>query len=212
MSEAGKLSAEQIRAFLAGSEEHHFRGRQRAEVYEWITRTLRAQEYRKQGKKMRGLLKRYVEKMTGRSRAQVTRLIGRYLEHSEVKESNYRRHRFASRFTRADVELLAQVDEAHETLSGPATKKILEREFAQYKQHRVPAAGDDLGGAHLQLAKASALPRVPHGLHQDPSRAGGHRRTAQTPAGRQTWISACGHSASGGPGRNQRRVSHQPGG
>jgi transposase InsO family protein len=133
MSEAGKLSAEQIRAFLEGSEEHRFRGKQRAEVYEWITRTLRVQEYRKQGKKRRGLLKRYVEKMTGRSRTQVTLLVARYLEHSEVKVASYRRHRFQSRFTRADVELLAQVDEAHETLSGPATKRILEREFTQYK-------------------------------------------------------------------------------
>jgi len=133
MSEAGKLSAEQIRAFLEGSEEHRFRGKRRIEVYEWITRTLRVQEYRKQGKQMRGLLKRYVEKMTGRSRTQVTLLVARYLEHSEVKVASYRRHRFASRFTRADVELLAQVDEAHETLSGPATKRILEREFVQYK-------------------------------------------------------------------------------
>ena len=77
MSEAGKLSAEQIRAFLEGSEEHGFRGKRRAEVYEWITRTLRVQGYRRQGKKMRGLLKRYVEKITGRSRTQVTLLVAR---------------------------------------------------------------------------------------------------------------------------------------
>jgi transposase InsO family protein len=134
MSEAGKLSAEQIRAFLEGNEEHRFRGKQRAEVYAWITRTLRVQEYRKHGKKMRGLVKRYVEKVTGRSRTQVTLLVARYIEHSEVKVASYRRHRFQSRFTRADVELLAEVDEAHETLSGPATRKILEREFVQYKQ------------------------------------------------------------------------------
>jgi transposase InsO family protein len=134
MSEAGKLSAEQIRAFLEGNEEHRFRGKRRAEVYAWITRTLRVQEYRKHGKKMRGLVKRYVEKITGRSRTQVTLLVARYIEHSEVKVASYRRHRFQSRFTRADMELLAEVDEAHETLSGPATRKILEREFVQYKQ------------------------------------------------------------------------------
>ncbi len=29
---------------------------------------------------------------------------------------------------------LAAVDEAHETLSGPATRKILEREYQQYQQ------------------------------------------------------------------------------
>lgn len=134
MSEAEKLSTEQIEAFLEASRELRFQGKERAEVHEWITRTLRVQEYRKQGKKARGLLKRYVEKMTGRSRTQVTLLVARYMKHSEVKEARYRRHRFAGRFTQADIELLAEVDEAHETLSGPATKKILEREWGKYNR------------------------------------------------------------------------------
>jgi transposase InsO family protein len=124
---------EQIRAFLEASEEVQFAGQRRQEVYEWITRLLRQQGYRTQGKVVRGLLRSYVAKMTGRSRAQVTRLIGRYVEHSEVRESSHRRHRFASRFTPADLELLAKVDEAHETMSGPATKKILEREWEIYR-------------------------------------------------------------------------------
>jgi transposase InsO family protein len=41
-------------------------------------------------------------------------------------------HRFPQRYTRADIELLAGVDEAHEALSGPATRRILEREFHEY--------------------------------------------------------------------------------
>jgi transposase InsO family protein len=133
MQDGEKLSLEQIREFLEASEEVHFEGQRRPEVYEWITRLLRQQGYRRQGKVVRGLLRRYVAKMTGRSRAQVTRLIGRYVEHSEVKESSHRRHRFASRFTPTDLELLAKVDEAHETMSGPATKKILEREWEIYR-------------------------------------------------------------------------------
>ena len=133
MQDGEKLSLEQIRAFLEASEAVHFEGKRRREVYEWITRLLRQQGYRTQGKVVRGLLRRYVAKMTGRSRAQVTRRIGQYLKHSEVKESSHRRHRFESRFTRADLELLARVDEAHETLSGPATKKILEREYEIYQ-------------------------------------------------------------------------------
>lgn len=128
-----KLSLEQIRAFLEGSPGMQFEGQERKEVYDWITRLLREHGYRKQGKAVRGLLRRYVSKVTGRGRAQMTRLLGRYLEHSEVKEASYRRHRFASRYTPADIELLARVDEAHETLSGPATKKILERESEIYK-------------------------------------------------------------------------------
>src|SRR5260370_21834000 len=91
-----RLSLEQIRAFIESSEEVRFAGQGRKEVYDWITRLLREHGYRKQSKAARGLLRRYVVKMTGRSRAQVTRLIGRYLEHSEVKEVSYRRHRFGS--------------------------------------------------------------------------------------------------------------------
>jgi len=132
MKDGEKLSLEQIQAFLDASQEVRFKGQDRKEVYAWIARTLRVQGYREQGKKMRGLLRRYVEKMTGKSRTQVTLLVAQYMEHSEVKVASYSRHSFASRFTRADVELLAGVDEAHETLSGPATRKILEREFEQY--------------------------------------------------------------------------------
>lgn len=133
MQDGEKLSLEQIRVFLEASEEIRFAGKRRQEVYDWITRLLRRQNYRTQGKVVRGLLRRYLAKMTGLSRAQVTRLIGRYMEHSEVKQSRRRQHRFPSRFTNADLELLAKVDEAHETMSGPATRRILEREWEIYK-------------------------------------------------------------------------------
>src|SRR5580658_8640689 len=123
MQDAELLSLERMQAFLEAGEEVQFEGKQRQEVYDWMTGLMRQQGYRKQGKAARGLLRRYVAKMTGRSRAQVTRLIGRYLKHSEVRETSQRRHRFESRFGPADIELLARVDEAHETLSGPATKK-----------------------------------------------------------------------------------------
>ena len=132
MQDGEKLSLGQIQALVEATEPLDFRGKGREGVYEWITQVLRRQSYRTHGRPARGLLRRYVETMTGRSRAQVTRLIARYLEHSEVKEVQHRRHKFARHFTPADIELLAEVDEAHETLSGPATKKILEREFAQY--------------------------------------------------------------------------------
>ena len=119
-------------AFLNASEEIRFEGENREQVYGWVEQVLRQQQYEKQGRKARGLLRRYLEKMTGLSRAQVTRLIARYRAHGEVQASTYRRHRFPQRYTRADIELLATVDEAHETLSGPATRRILQREYQDY--------------------------------------------------------------------------------
>ena len=132
MHEAEKLSLDQIEAFLNASEGIRFEGENREQVYGWVEQVLRQQQYEKQGRKARGLLRRYLEKMTGLSRAQVTRLIARYRAHGEVQASTYRRHRFPQRYTRADIELLATVDEAHETLSGPATRRILQREYQDY--------------------------------------------------------------------------------
>jgi len=120
---------ESISQFVLASEELRFESENRQQVYEWVESVLVQQEYTRQGKAARGLLRRYVEKMTGLSRAQVTRLIACYTASGRVEVTVYRRRRFPQRYTRGDIELLASVDEAHETLSGPATRRILEREF-----------------------------------------------------------------------------------
>jgi predicted DNA-binding transcriptional regulator AlpA len=117
--EAENLSLDQIEAFLNASEEIRFEGENREQVYGWVEQVLRQQQYPKPGRKARGLVRRYLEKMTGLSRAQVTRLIARFRANGELQPAHYRRHRFPQPYTRADMELLATVDEAHETLSGP---------------------------------------------------------------------------------------------
>ena len=136
MQAGERLSLEQMQAFLEASEEVQFEGHNRAEIYAWVERTLRHQRYGELGRGARGVLRRYIEKMTGLSRAQVTRLIALYQRGCPVRAKAYRRHRFAARYTRTDIELLAMVDEAHETLSGPATRKVLEREFYDFGDQR----------------------------------------------------------------------------
>jgi transposase InsO family protein len=130
--ETEKLSLQQIGKFLAAAKEVRFEASERKEVYGWIERLLCQQEYTRQGRRERGLVRRYIAKMTGLSRAQLTRLVGRYLATGQVRMKSGRRHRFPQRYTRADIELLAQVDQAHDGLSGPATRRILEREFREY--------------------------------------------------------------------------------
>jgi hypothetical protein len=71
----------------------------------------------------------------------VTRLIARYRASGALQPAHDRRHRFPQRYTRADIELLATVDEAHETLSGPATRRILEREYQDYGKPEVDEKG-----------------------------------------------------------------------
>ena len=52
------------------------------------------------------MLRSYLAKTTGLSRAQVTRLIGQYLATGKVEEKGYLRRRFPSRYTRRDIESL----------------------------------------------------------------------------------------------------------
>jgi transposase InsO family protein len=152
--EAEKLSLEAISRFVEASEEIRFESKSRAQVYGWVERVLIRQEYAGQGKAARGLVRRYIEKMTGMSRAQTTRLIGRYTATGQVQPTVYRRRCFPQRYTRSDIELLASVDEAHETLSGPATRRILEREHQLYgKREYVRLAA--ISVAHLYNLRQS---------------------------------------------------------
>jgi hypothetical protein len=129
---AEKLSLVEIEAFLAASESVRFVGCGRAEIYGWVERLLCHQEYPLQKRLAKGLLRASVEHMTGLSRAQTTRLIGGYVRLGRIVAKPSGRPRFQRHYTPADIALLATVDEAHERLSGPATRHILKREFEVY--------------------------------------------------------------------------------
>src|SRR5690349_12501993 len=122
MDDSGKMSLEGMRAFLAAAEPVEFASQSREETYRWVDQTLRDQDYGQLGRGEKGLVRRYVGKMTGLSRAQVTRLVASYREKGHVKAPVYQRHRFATHYTGADIELLAYVDRMHGGLSGPATR------------------------------------------------------------------------------------------
>ena len=134
MDDSAAVSLEQIRAFLAGSGEVRFAGEQRAEVYAWVERTLVRHEYAGLRRADKGVVRQYLARMTGLSRAQVTRLIGMQRKTGQVKAVVYQRTKFPTRYTTADVALLAYVDKAHGNLNGPAIQRILEREYFDYKQ------------------------------------------------------------------------------
>ena len=136
MKDGERLSLEQIRAFLGASEEVGFKATNQRELYEWTERTLCAQEYAGLGRSGKGLVRQYIAKVTGLSRAQVTRLIRKYAESGTIQVRRGRGLRFTSHYNAADVGLLALVDEAHDTLSGPATQKILYREYFEFADAR----------------------------------------------------------------------------
>jgi hypothetical protein len=158
MDDTEAKSLEQIRAFLAGSDPVQFAGQQREEVYGWVEKTLVRHQYASLDRPGKGLVRRYLGRMTGFSRAQVTRLITGYRRTDRVKAVAYQRTKFVTRYTATDVNLLAYVDKAHGNLSGPATKRVLEREYGEYGQ----TAYQRLSGisvAHLYRLRNSAAYR-----------------------------------------------------
>lgn len=83
------------------------------------------------------MLLRYIERIRGLSRQQVTRLVRQYRKDGRLtKRQATPKHGFVRRFTATDVALLAEMDALHSTLSGPATKKLMERAFLVFDDVR----------------------------------------------------------------------------
>ncbi len=104
---AEKLSLVEIEAFLSASESVRFAGCGRAELCQWVEHLLCHHEYPRLGRRSKGLLRAYIERMTGFSRAQSTRLIGGCDRSGPARPKVSLRARFPRRRTPADVELLA---------------------------------------------------------------------------------------------------------
>lgn len=134
MDDSQAASLEQIRTLVAANGVVRFAGQRREEVYDWVEQTLVRHQYGSLRKPDKGVVRLYLAQMTGLSRAQVTRLITGYQRTGQVIATSYERSRFPTIYTAADVGLLAYVDRAHGNLSGPATRRILEREFQEYGQ------------------------------------------------------------------------------
>ncbi|MBW4049311.1 MAG: hypothetical protein HIU89_15740 [Proteobacteria bacterium] len=114
---------------------------------DWTTAKLRRSD--------RGAVLAYVQRLSGYSRAQLTRLVGRWADGQPlVKRYCAPRHAFARRYTAADVALLADVDRALGTLSGPATACVLRCQRDVFGDARFERLGS-ISVAHLYSLRGS---------------------------------------------------------
>lgn len=118
--------------FLEKTKNVNFKKRSRGNAYEWIEEVLKRFEYLKLRKKDKSIVKKYIAKMTGYSRAQITNLITKFRETGEVKLKEYERHKFEKKYTSKDIRLLAETMEAHDYSNGAAIKRNLQRESEIY--------------------------------------------------------------------------------
>ncbi|MDP1692457.1 MAG: transposase family protein [Burkholderiaceae bacterium] len=157
MNEAQVRSLEQVRQVLEGTQSLEFRqaeddpGR-----YAWIESVLRRFDYRQLPRAHRGPVLAYLQRLSGYSRAQVTRLVSRWDGGKRlVKDYRAPEHAFARRYTPADVALLVEVDRAMDTMSGPATACVLRRQRDVFGDARFERLGS-ISVAHLYNLRNSA--------------------------------------------------------
>lgn len=189
MEEAKLRTVAQVRAFLEGTTEVSLRIR-KAEQYGFIERTLKRLGYARHSRADKGVLLRYLERMTGLSRQQVTRLVKRWCEKGKLLRRNGApRHGFTRRYTALDAVLLAEVDTLHGTLSGPATKKLMERASQVFGDARFERLAG-ISVAHLYNLRGSKLyqDKRRHWTRTRPTKVSIGTRRAPQPDGKPGYI------------------------
>jgi len=131
MTEARIRTVQQAREVLAGTHTLEFTiSDEDGQRYAWIGSVLGRFDYARLNRAERGVVLAYVRHLSGYSRAQVTRLVERWMRaRGQPLKPLYRAvsSSFSRRYTPADVALLAEMDREMDTLSGPAMCCILRR-------------------------------------------------------------------------------------
>jgi transposase InsO family protein len=126
----------QLQAFLEGTTAVDFVVAA-DERYAFIARTVQRFGYRRLPRAGKGVVLRFLERVSGYSRQQLARLVKRGAERRPLtKRYCASRTSFGRTYTGADVRLLAHTDALHSTLSGLATKKLMERAYAIFGDAR----------------------------------------------------------------------------
>ena len=128
-------SIDQVRHFLAGTQRVAFEvAGDKQRRYSWVRRTLVKFNYFGCSKADKGVLLRYLVKVSGYSLAQVKRLVKPYRETGKLVPRQRTTRGFARRYTKADVRLLAAMEERHNTPDGLTLKKLCERAYEVFGQ------------------------------------------------------------------------------
>ena len=134
MNEMQIKDLEQVSRFLDGTSGIDMQLHDNCERYAWIEATLKQFNYHRLSRNERGVMLRYLAKVSGYSRQQVTRLVRQHMETGRIRRRQRTTNGFQSRYTRQDILLLAEMDKRHGDLSGPATKKLCERAWRLFGQ------------------------------------------------------------------------------
>jgi len=189
MENLERLTLAEMEAFVENNRKVRYTAKSQEVAYGIIEGVLKEQGYRQLSKGQKGIVRRYLARITGLSRAQVTRLLGRWMSRKRLTIERAPRRRFARRYTVADIVLLAEVDSAHEDLSGPAVRRILQREHEVYGHEEYNRLAR-ISASHIYNLRNSATYRKQRvRVHRTQGRQVGiAERRKPDPRGRPGWV------------------------
>lgn len=104
-------------------------------MYDWVDTVILKFRYFSLKKKEKNIVIDYIVKITKRSRVQIKRLIKKKRKLGRIKLSTSKKNTFPVLYNTSDIARLIETDNAHGRISGPATKRILEREYLIHKKN-----------------------------------------------------------------------------
>ena len=125
-------SIEEVKAFLTANKNTSFTFSNRKDKYEFIRDTLVKLRYTTTKKKDKGIIKKYLRKITGYSPQQIKRLIREWKDNGLIYKKRPRGKSFQRKYEAKEIALLIKTDSLHRTPNGEAVRKILQREFAVF--------------------------------------------------------------------------------
>jgi transposase len=107
------------------------------EMYKWIEDVLgRLRYFSLKKKKERSIVISFIKQMTGLSRGHVKKLIKRKKRNGRILRITGTRHCIPKVYDAEDIARLIETDNAHQRMSGKATKAILKRQFEVFNDLR----------------------------------------------------------------------------
>ena len=161
MDESQLRTIEQIEQFLTASADVAFTAHgDDVERYTHISRVLKRFDYPRCSRHDRGVLLRYLQHTSSYSRAQITRLVKQWHTNRLAKIPLVKHYKapaapFARKYTALDIELLVEMDKAHEDVCGPAIIHLLKRAYSDYGDVRYVRLAK-LSSSHLYNLRKSA--------------------------------------------------------
>lgn len=136
MNDSHITSLAQLKEFSKLTRSAVFTKTNKEEAYEWINKALTKFKYFRESKKNKGVIKGYICTLTGYSNTHLDRLISEKKRTGNIRVKERTQNMFPTWFTKEDIALLAEVDNAEGRRTGKAVKKTCSDMYLIYSDIR----------------------------------------------------------------------------